>query len=252
MAELVHGELADRVGDLSVPAVSGQRSAVRRRAERREDALAEDGQEARVQPGDAFLAREAHEPGREPRCVAALRDEAYARRLERRQQDVSKEPARTRSAQPGRGRSQTQMQMHALGDAGRAEVDGGAVADGGLLAAGDLDELLLPVFVAGELGAALDEVADGGGPEAGEERGGALVRDDEAAAGEEGVALERGVDLDAGLDDVNRCGPGTVSRVPRGQNAYEDDVRVMPPCVTLRRGQCRRSGAAAWIHVRAT
>lgn len=75
----------------------------------------------------------------------------------------------------------------------------------------------------------LDEVSDCGGPEAREEGGGALFCDDEAAAGEEGLALHGGVDLYARLYDVNRCVPREYDH--RGVRA--SNARVMPPWVTL-------------------
>ena len=76
----------------------------------------------------------------------------------------------------------------------------------------------------------LDEVADGGGPEAREERGGALFCDDEAAAGEQGLALHGGVDLYARLYNVNRCSRGEHCGYVGRRKVY---IRVMPPCVTL-------------------
>ena len=78
-------------------------------------------------------------------------------------------------------------------------------------------------------GAYLDEVPDGGGPEAGEEGGGALFCDDEAATGEEGLALHGGVDLYARLYDVNRYSAREYVRGFVGRSS----VRVMPPWVTL-------------------
>lgn len=59
----------------------------------REHALAEDGQEARVQPAQALLAREPREAGDEPARVVALGYQPDARCLERREQDVREEPA---------------------------------------------------------------------------------------------------------------------------------------------------------------
>lgn len=62
--------------------------------------LAEDGEEARVEPREALFAREAHEARGEPGRVAALRDEPDTRCLERGQQDVGEEPARAFSIRP--------------------------------------------------------------------------------------------------------------------------------------------------------
>lgn len=53
------------------------------------------------------------------------------------------------------------------------------------------------------LDAHLNEVADGGGAEAGEEGAGALVRDGVPHAGEQGHALVGGADLYSRLDHVN-------------------------------------------------
>lgn len=54
-----------------------------------------------------------------------------------------------------------------------------------------------------EHGTHLDEVTDGGGAESREERRGAFIRYDVSAAGEEGAVLECGVDLYAGLDNID-------------------------------------------------
>ena len=72
-----------------------------------------------------------------------------------------------------------------------------------LLVARDLHEPPLPELVPGELRAALREVSDRGRTEAGEERGGALFRDELARAGYEAVPLERRIDLYACFDDVD-------------------------------------------------
>lgn len=56
-------------------------------------ALAEDGQEARVEPAQPFFARKPREATDEPRCVSALRDEPDARCLEGSEQDVREESA---------------------------------------------------------------------------------------------------------------------------------------------------------------
>jgi hypothetical protein len=61
-------------------------------------------------------------------------------------------------------------------------------------------------FVPGKLGSSLEKVAHGGGSKACQETFGPLGCHDLAAGGEEGVALERGIDLDTGLDDVDGWG----------------------------------------------
>lgn len=80
------------------------------------------------------------------------------------------------------------------------------MGDGLVRPAGEVDELLLEELVAGKLAAALDEVADGRGAEAGEEGRGALLGDNGAAGADHVVALEGVVDLDARLDDVDGRG----------------------------------------------
>ena len=96
--------------------------------------------------------------------------------------------------------------MDALADARRAEVYRRAVLDRRLLITRDLRELLLPELVARKFSAALDEVADGGGPEAREQRRGALCRDDAPCTGQEIQFSEGGVDLDARFDDIKGWG----------------------------------------------
>jgi hypothetical protein len=141
--------------------------------------LAENWEEASVEAGNALLTREPGEAGDEPLGVLRVRDEPDPGRLERGEEDVGKE----------------------LCNRGTAEVDGRPVGDGSLVAARELDQLLLEVFVAGKLSAALEEVANGSRPETGEEPGRALSGDDRAAGGEHARTLERRVDLKPCLDD---------------------------------------------------
>lgn len=64
-----------------------------RKKGRWEDLLAENGQEAGVQPADALFARKSHKAGDEPRGVVSLRHETDTCCLEWREEDVGKESA---------------------------------------------------------------------------------------------------------------------------------------------------------------
>jgi hypothetical protein len=66
--------------------------------------------------------------------------------------------------------------------------------------------LLLPKLITGKFGSALDEIADGGGPKAGQESGWSLFRDDETPTGEKAVAGKCRIYLNACFDDINCCG----------------------------------------------
>jgi hypothetical protein len=65
--------------------------------------------------------------------------------------------------------------------------------------------LLLPKLVTGEFRSPLDEVADSGGPKSGHQSRGSFFRDYETPSGEEAVARESGIYLDACLDDIDCC-----------------------------------------------
>lgn len=77
-----------------------------------------------------------------------------------------------------------------------------AILDRRLLVARKRHKLLFPKLIAGELCATLHEIADCGRPEASQERGRALLRDDEATARKQAVARKRRVYLDARLNDI--------------------------------------------------
>lgn len=122
---------------------------------------------------------------------------------------------------------------HALASTGSTEVDRRAVLDRGVLVARDRHKLLFPELVSRELSSTLDEVADGRGAETGEKRGGALGRDDMPRAAEQVELCERGVNLDARLDDIDGCG---CERYEVSMAVCRDSggcLRVMPPCVIL-------------------
>lgn len=125
-----------------------------------------------------------------------------ARRLERAQQDVGKQFGRR---------------------AGR-QVDGRAVVGGGAGAAGHGDVLFLEELVAGELAAALDQVADGRGPEAGEQGRRALSGDDCAGDAHHVEALHGVVGLDPRLDVDGR---GSAVGERRGQRAGAKELDIV-------------------------
>ena len=96
MAELVHCELPDGVGDLSGGGGGGgMRLAQLRPTCKDLDSLAQDRKESGVQSRKAFFTKKACEPSRKPRGVIPLGNEPYTGSFEGCKQDISKEPAAT-------------------------------------------------------------------------------------------------------------------------------------------------------------
>lgn len=88
----------------------------------------------------------------------------------------------------------------------------------------------------GKAFAHLDEVPNRRRPKACQERRGTFIRDDIAPACEEVHPAKRRVDLDARLDDINRCSVQASQFISKDRKREgRKGSRVMPPCVTLER-----------------
>lgn len=90
-----------------------------------------------------------------------------------------------------------------LGQSGRSEVDSGAVV-GGSLKTDEADGLLLEELISSELEGSLEEVTGGSWAETGQESASTLLSDDSAESTDQTAVVGDWVELDAGLDDINR------------------------------------------------
>ena len=90
-----------------------------------------------------------------------------------------------------------------LGHGRGSEVDGGAVV-GGSLKTDEADGLLLEELISSELEGSLEEVTGGGWAETGQESASTLLSDDSAESTDQTAVVGDWVELDAGLDNINR------------------------------------------------
>ena len=164
--------------------------------------LAKDGQKPRIEPPHALFSRKPREAGHEPSRIPALRHQPDPCRLQRREQNIRKEPIHPSHVHVQQ-RNRTNKCRDVLSRTRSAQIDCRAVLHRGLLVARDLRELFLPKLVSREFASSLDKIADGGRSEAREECGGAFGCYDMSRASEEVQSFEGRVDLDTGFDNVD-------------------------------------------------
>jgi len=151
------------------------------------DLLEEDGEESGVEAlDDTVVADDLGERGDETAGVGGVGNQSDAGGLTGAEEDISDE----------------------LGTGGSGQVDREAKVPGALNANGlghvDLEELN-----ASEFEESLDEVSDGGGTETGSEGSNTLLGDDLAESADHTLVVLDGVELNAGLHDINGA-QGTV------------------------------------------
>ena len=212
MAQLIDCELTDRVRNL--PAREGD---MREELSTKQIGgwgalLEQDWYEPSVEIAHATLSQKATETGHQPSCVASLRNHPDASGFQRRQEYVCEESELERhlaSQRRDKIQDRDMRERYGLSDTRGAEVYRRAIPDRRVLVAGKGHELLFPKLITSEFASALDEIADGGGPKAGQEGRGSFFRDDETPTGEKAMARKSRIYLNACLDDINCCGtPG--------------------------------------------
>eukprot|EP01137_Pigoraptor_chileana_P017996 Opistho-2@76835 len=145
------------------------------------DLLEENGEEARVEAADhALLTCEAGEAANESVGEGRLRHKANARGLQRAQRNVCEK----------------------LGNRRRCKVHGSAVVRRKLHAK-VVNRRLLPELVASELEGSLEEVSGKGWADTGKKSTGTLLGDNLLEAIDHALVVDCGLELDAGLDDVD-------------------------------------------------
>lgn len=118
------------------------------------------------------------------------------------------------------------MAMHLLCYTGSTEVDRCAVLDGGFLITDQPHKLHFPELITRKLGSALSEVTERSWAKPSQQGRGTLIGDNVTRPRDESKSLVGGVDLYAGLDDINCC-QESLSDYPGGSGEF--DLRVIPP-----------------------
>lgn len=145
------------------------------------DLLEQDGSESRVEGSDALLLEDTAETAEETASEGRLGNETDTGGLEGAESNVG----------------------HELGAGRGGEVDSSAVVSSGLVAE-LVDGLLLEELVTSELEGTLEEVTGSGRTETSQESASTLLLDDLLETADHATVVGSGIELDTGLDNIER------------------------------------------------